>query len=313
MVEAVFERSFYVRNAHCGLLCIGGSGIGAGPLNCVCDATADVDWRDQDVRQGLRGHFDTNRLYLDANLSFDVSSASPWAPPAFPSEWRPDKVGAGINALSMAIAQLDSVASGLMSFVFPNHPVGSSDHTYLHSAISRRAGRAVSATGNWLDGVVRQKEADIPQEMLDLVGLGQGLTPSGDDFLGGVLVALHAFEYTAARKRLADKLLRYAQGRTNAISYVHLCSAAEGQGAAVLHDMMIALCTGDREKIESILPAVDAIGHSSGWDALAGIATVLLAVCGREAQSLGPRNFAPEGNRHPGKRDSVYPGSRSYD
>jgi hypothetical protein len=68
----------------------------------------------------------------------------------------------------------------------------------------------------------------------------------------------------------AEGLWRWLQPhlreRTSAISAAHLAAAAAGEGHEALH----AVLNGELD-----LDALDAVGHTSGWDALAGAAAVL--------------------------------------
>ena len=50
----------------------------------------------------------------------------------------------------------------------------------------------MDAMGAWLATTLDARHAalPIPAEAAALIGLGPGLTPSGDDFIGGMLIAL---------------------------------------------------------------------------------------------------------------------------
>ena len=130
-----------------------------------------------------------------------------------------------------------------------------------HNALAEHALPAVEALDEWL-----RHGLEIPAAAQSLVGLGPGLTPSGDDYLGGMMVALHA----VARDARAAALWRWLQprlaGRTSAISAAHLAAAAEGEAHEVLHRVL------QNDAAPSLL---DSVGHCSGWDALAGAAAVL--------------------------------------
>lgn len=117
-----------------------------------------------------------------------------------------------------------------------------------------------------------------------LIGLGEGLTPSGDDFVGGWLFAayhLHAAYPKTARwdQRAVDDLLKYARSRTHVISYALLCDHARGQSVEPLHDWLAALlCGASSREIESHARRVRAIGSTTGQNLLAGAATGVLSL-----------------------------------
>lgn len=112
--------------------------------------------------------------------------------------------------------------------------------------------------------------------LAELIGLGPGLTPSGDDLLIGALLALAALRRFNERDALWA-VCRVHLDRTGDISRVHLEAAALGYGAAVLHDAINAVMGGDGNGIGPALAAVSAIGHTSGSDGFAGALVVLRA------------------------------------
>jgi hypothetical protein len=138
----------------------------------------------------------------------------------------------------------------------------------VHNALSVHAQPALEAIDRWVAGNTLGAEA------AQLIGLGPGLTPSGDDYLGGVLVALRWL----GRGAQADSLWRWLEprlaGHTSAISAAHLTAAASGQMHEALHEVLENLSAWQAPDLHPSLAKLDAVGHSSGWDALAGIVAV---------------------------------------
>ena len=136
------------------------------------------------------------------------------------------------------------------------------------------AGRAaMGAVESWLEG----SDDRMPAPLAALIGLGPGLTPSGDDFVGGVLVALHVFGLHHRARQLATWLAPGLESATHPISVAHLRAAGEGFGSDALHACLRAMAE-DEDPRESVA-RLAAIGHTSGFDALAGA----LAVAGTRA------------------------------
>ncbi|MBQ2733344.1 MAG: DUF2877 domain-containing protein [Clostridia bacterium] len=102
-----------------------------------------------------------------------------------------------------------------------------------------------------------------------LVGLGGGLTPSGDDLICGALYALHYCEGTQDKALELARAARAAQKNTNIISRRYLTAAAEGEYFGLVADLINALC-GDGD-IEKALDSLLTVGSSSGGDIAAGI------------------------------------------
>ncbi len=112
-------------------------------------------------------------------------------------------------------------------------------------------------------------------EVRDLIGLGPGLTPSGDDLIGGAMIALGALGRGELATALAEWVLPIARERTGKISFAHLSCAANGEGAEALHEAIAGVAAYDATAITAAIAGLDDIGHSSGWDALAGAAVVM--------------------------------------
>ena len=144
-----------------------------------------------------------------------------------------------------------------------------------HAPFLVRAG--AEALRKWIVGSEDRAEA-LSADVSNLIGLGPGLTPSGDDLIGGAMIALYALGRAETAVTLADWALPIARVRTGKISLAHLASAADGEGAGALHEAIAAVAANDADAIAAAIAALDAIGHSSGWDALAGAVAVMSAL-----------------------------------
>jgi hypothetical protein len=109
-----------------------------------------------------------------------------------------------------------------------------------------------------------------------LVGLGPGLTPSGDDALCGALLGLRAAG--SARLGPVRQGVRDRLDRTTSLSASLLRAAMEGYAVPCVVRLTSALVAGDKDAVETVLPEVLAIGHSSGSDVVAGLLGALDAL-----------------------------------
>lgn len=103
-----------------------------------------------------------------------------------------------------------------------------------------------------------------------LVGLGPGLTPSGDDLLAGTLAALRLLggdpAFTTA---LADHVSAVGGRRTTALSATLLRLAGQGDVAAEVGHLIKAL--SGRGSLDEAARRLCAIGHTSGADLAQGL------------------------------------------
>lgn len=128
-----------------------------------------------------------------------------------------------------------------------------------------------------VDALRQAFERDDPGAALaparSLLGAGAGLTPSGDDLVGGALfgrglVAPRDGRWTS----LAAQLRRDIRKRSHAISAALFAEISAGRSFAPLHDMADALAADNSVAALAAARKLAAIGHSSGWDMLAGFA-----------------------------------------
>ena len=121
-----------------------------------------------------------------------------------------------------------------------------------------------------------KKTAPVPA-IKSLLGLGPGLTPSGDDFLIGVMLVLHTVGEKDLFLKLAKIVKNFASFQTSSISNAHLSAMTDSaQANCLLHDLLFAL--QGKKSIKQALIRAENFGHSSGKDAIAGIITALFSL-----------------------------------
>ena len=163
----------------------------------------------------------------------------------------------------------------------------------------------------------------VDQAVLGLVGAGRGLTPSGDDALCGVLLALASVENPDAARALATVRAQQLPvlRRTTSLSAALVVAAASGYAVPdVVRLLTLVVGAGSSGRTDTrvpesggegpgpvrpldpeadqtayglVLDRVLAIGHTSGRDLLSGVSGALTAM----AHALHPRPTtpAPEG------------------
>jgi hypothetical protein len=283
-VLALFQRSFYLdlEPADPGkrLICIAAAELHDGPLTLrVALGERGLAWCDlglaigQPLALGRAGI----RLGEDAWIRLDdLSLWQPARPAGPPADWpaaraqleRPAREGAGLARLvldrerapanateRLAAAPLTALRRALAA-VLSAPPARSAARTTDAAAPERAA--AERATGDRAAGdrVAADRAAEAA---LDLLGLGPGLTPSGDDLLAGMLLALDGLERQDLVAPIGARLLAAAPERTTRISRAHLAAAALGQGAAPLHDLLTALAS-DPQRLDAALHRIARIG-----------------------------------------------------
>jgi len=129
----------------------------------------------------------------------------------------------------------------------------------------------------------RQALRSEMQCLIDLIGQGPGATPSGDDFLSGLLLGLCTVSDVNVRERvqgICQILISTAQGRTTPFSQELLTEACKHRGSEPAIQCLRTLTAtdfSDRQRRDSAQALLE-LGHTSGMDLLAGLLTVTSAV-----------------------------------
>jgi Protein of unknown function (DUF2877) len=204
-----------------------------------------------------------------ADVSLDLTVAR---------SWRPAGTHATRQALPAIVARTRELAEALAADVPANGfgalLVGAKPAFLLAGAVPAARDLAQACAADDAPAAARAAEP--------LIGLGPGLTPAGDDYVGGAffaraLLGAAASQNAAGWMAAAGRVRALAAERTHPISAALLSDLLAGEGHGPLHDLAVALID-DAPRATSLAAArrLIALGHSSGWDMLAGFAGAIV-------------------------------------
>ncbi|GEK88492.1 Protein of unknown function [Alkalibacterium putridalgicola] len=159
-------------------------------------------------------------------------------------------------------------------FLIEQGNIGGIGNAYLTKSLdSDDRSNFQSAYDRYFRQLLQQLTKDFNGESLKkFIGLGVGLTPSGDDFLTGLLAAL--YHYDTERLFLApirrQLRLDHIEGKTTRVSKYMLYLALDGQ----FNEALLALFDS-RVPVAQSLDKVNSIGSTSGTDMLSGVGFAL--------------------------------------
>ena len=263
-----------------------------GPFSIEVEATPARVWyadRSDPLRIALEGE---TRVSIDGR-TLDLSSAASWNPrPDWSAlvtvPWHFEFLPALLNRLRTS-APPESLACVLD--LLSTHSAGPDAHRSRLRDMPRAA--AATACLRLCQALAEGKLNDVAAASAALAGMGPGLTPSGDDFLIGVMFGIQSALPTAKAKARSNFIYRASAGRTNRISDAWLLAAADGQAVQSWHELAGAILTHDRRMVDRACQDLIAVGHTSGADALAGFAAFHLTRGSSLAASRGVTNYLP--------------------
>jgi hypothetical protein len=259
-IQSVYRSVVNISTAD-GLLTVASPEGGGLPNGILADL--GPDWRQIGLHSGMAVFASGGAIRVpDAGLEIQFDGATRWSP-----RLRPSADAAGIAAAhwrrragaTREMARGRVSAAGFGSLL-------REDVTYEPVGILGVARPILSELAAALEAGDRTRAAEVAAR---LIGLGPGLTPSGDDALVGIEAALHALARPSAGfMALANDNV---EGRTTALAATLLRHAGAGEFAERLHTLLAALLGSDDEGIPAALDRAVAWGATSGTDCLLGV------------------------------------------
>lgn len=255
-IHSIYRRTVNLTDGK-KILSLQADGSPLSPISLICDLSAEA-MNTLDIKAGNRVFFDRETItlqgnskpccftYIDAGfLNLKISE--------------PLTVQARLTLSSNIRTALSAAETNGFALLFKDKK-DTDDNTSL----------ILTAAGNFIlhcnEFLLKKNYQRAAAELSRLLGLGIGLTPSGDDFLCGVLAGLtftgnagHPFTLFL-KKEIAGRL-----SDTIDISAAFLSCALEDQYSLPVNNLYRIPAP------DAILTDFEAIGHSSGTDTLCGI------------------------------------------
>lgn len=250
----------FARSAYLGLdgsiVAVVASELMNGPLNVVLDDPAP---RFEELAVGAAAGASDERLLVEDWPAISLQGATQWDPQIRP--WS----SAQLTGVS---AHLDTLGRSVLADAPTDHLA----HPRIEQGLAG------------LQAAVRtQTPEDLTAAASDLAGLGGGLTPTGDDVLVGVLMALAALP-DGPNRALRAAIRGGTVGRTTRISDAYLEAAARGEASEAWQRLLAALGGDGSHSVIQAGRRILSFGETSGVDMLTGF---LLAMQGLTAGHTG--------------------------
>lgn len=294
-IHSIFDKTINIdlkeRNAGVSLFTLARSDVDETPATLVTSMQSNESWYHIGAKVGDTITFTSSAVYLGKIKLIDgISNATIWQAKTssvlqeLPSltyeeiKLRCDKVALFVktNGKNQSVYPLITRFSEIFdrSYMYDTDPFL---QQFLHGVLTLH--NAFSCTSGNFQSI---SDFDLAAKML--LGLGDGLTPSGDDFLAGLLFAVHFVQKVFARKCDVLPIIIHAmcenmEERTNRISRHFLRCAADGQWGRVTEDFMVALFKSSAQHNDELYRTVDkklSYGATSGMDEIFGI---MFGVC----------------------------------
>ncbi len=205
------------------------------------------------------------------NVRLSLQQSHPWSPrpPLAPASCPTERLQDNLTRLE-AILAAKAPPDGLAALA-----------SQVRETSEMRSNRSLLRIGSeaaqgLLEGAIQQHLPLLRQSAATLIGLGPGLTPSGDDVLIGFIAATLLLsealgQSTALYQRFSAEVFAIASSRTNKLSLTWMEYAGRGEVAEHLGRLFQALVLDTTFVLENVALEVLSSGATSGGDLLAGI------------------------------------------
>ncbi|HET92213.1 MAG TPA: DUF2877 domain-containing protein [Chloroflexi bacterium] len=293
-VLAVFRQACNLVTAAGDVIAVVLPPVGDGPLNIVIEGKAGL-FTPLDVGTVVRMEGTHLRI---GDLGVELGCATPWEPHPDWNELRSRRADIAARLpLLHDLCQRCAPEDSLLTLLY--EPSGDHPPSLLAARISSTARTAI----HLLTMEKGKDDARLRASVEQLAGLGNGLTPAGDDLLVGGMIGLWLFHPTP--ERLGRTIVEVAVPRTTTLSAAFLRAAARGECSADWHRLLTALSHAP-DRIAAAVQHLLAHGATSGADGLAGFllsGSLCAAAAGRTSGTI-PVAAAPP----PTPRPSARPG-----
>jgi len=257
-VHSTFSRTFNIKCFENGdLYTIACNRLDNGPNTLIVDID---NMKPMKIETNDRVFVEENLLYIGDQLTISIDRAGKWESvlPTYPCNVDILKR----NLMKMKdIINIHGVGGGMKKNIITLNPFEAEVSNMLEN-------RTLLLLNELLNGRI---SSALPHAV-SLIGLGPGLTPSGDDFLTGLFTIFNMKNSPFYPYRLfCEDVLKKAKTLTNDISYMTLKKAAFGKVRESIISLLNSLLVEDDEDLILSLNKLLNIGSSSGTDIAYGI------------------------------------------
>ncbi|WP_391204285.1 DUF2877 domain-containing protein [Psychrobacillus sp. L4] len=261
-VHSTFKRTLNIQCIEDGeLYTIACNEIDNGPNTLIVDLAC---FEEMNINAYDEVYSDNNIISIGNKMSITIDRAKSWESilPTYPTNT--DVLKKNIKIMKQYI-EIHGKSGGIKSKSVNESPF----EQEMSKMIQERKGLLIDELVN------KQLHHAVPHAV-SFLGLGPGLTPSGDDFLVGLFTCFHLKNSPFANYQwFFEEIERAAKTATNEISYIAIKKASVGKIRESIIVLVNALLEENEEQLILSLIKVLNIGSSSGTDIALGILTGL--------------------------------------
>lgn len=238
-------------------------------------------FKNMGIREGMEVRASRGLIVINKEIAIDFRKASIWVPdlyvkePAAPNELK--------ELLSIVLEVTRQYASDKgFTQLFKLLNINNVIDRQLYEGSNLMMRRALPVIEKLAKAIVNDEAHNLCNIVKELIGLGVGSTPSGDDFLSGLITTLYWFDrsYKLNLKILEElvKCIEKYSYRTSIISRQMFSRALVGELNEYVHLVLKGIIGANPSTVLDGIRRTVLLGETSGKDMLLGVLVASLAV-----------------------------------
>lgn len=273
-VHSIFKRVINFIDMDRQIYSILQNHLDNGPCAMRLQVDKDYNFTDLNIEVNDRVNIEQDALKIDEKIVIYLKNTELWSPDLLKIQVNEnDKINFSKNIKLFNEYFLQNAVDGGSKYFYINKLINL-EKTYRVSIIEKELKNRIEIF------LLRLNESleELNKSIISVIGFGNGLTPSGDDFLVGFITALNSIE--VEKSKLLFKKIKYILENislsTTDISKNMIKASIEGNSREIIINFIKQIFNDDREGLYHSIDEIFSIGSSSGADLSVGIILGLL-------------------------------------
>ncbi|MBU4561336.1 DUF2877 domain-containing protein [bacterium] len=267
-VQSVFSKAFNIRTKENELISIVATEKLNGPNRILLKLPEDEDFISFGIKKEARAVGTTQKISINnGNFLISLREAKKWSPKVEIEKKRPS------SRVRDNLASLQKDFSTEKEKNKKASPITRGEPCFLSSFENSISQELRIRTQELTKSIKERNLPEVSKNIKRLIGFGEGLTPSGDDFLVGLIASLHFLGNSESQHLLKKikRIINLEKEKTTFLSGKFLEYACQGRFPETILYLIEAIFSGSRQGTEKTARRCLDFGATSGRDTLLGI------------------------------------------
>jgi len=273
-VHSIFERVINFESRNKQMFSIMKNDLDNAPYSMRLHEQKIADFTVLDMKKDENVVFKEGNLRIGEALSLKLTGIKLWKPEKIPMSFSKKNMSIFADNLTLYNEQilLKGANGGVKYYYIKNHT--SVNPCHKPSVIEKELEKRICSFNINLEN----NDGLLEESINAILGFGNGLTPSGDDFLAGFITALSFFQNKKAKRTIGKikGILEESELPTTDISATMIKVSLEGKARESFIDFISSLFGNDDLLLTRSIDKMFGIGSSSGTDLSIGVVLGLM-------------------------------------